>query len=210
MLEKFKKILLFITIIFITVNVGCSNKSEKDKSIAYISANEGSDYQNTFEELKLGVVSDFDLKLTKANKSWVNIWVEGYKDGKAIEPFPLTKISYGRSPKEVHEGNMGFGIIKYNNKPLFFLYAPNVSSSLDTINSDILNDFFVSTWDYAFKSDETIKLKYGEEKLIGVYRQGKKQIRTGYNYQDPASVKQMIEDDYIVLLLKIKIEEVNE
>lgn len=66
-------------------NVGCSSQNSNNNKIAYISANPDSKYENTFKELHLGILFDFKLKLPKADKSWVDIWVEGYSNGKGTK-----------------------------------------------------------------------------------------------------------------------------
>ena len=104
-------------------NIGCNSQDSNNDKIAYISSNTDSEYEKTFNELNLGILFDFDLKLPKADKSWVDIWVEGYSNGEVIEPFPLTHLSYGLSPKELEEGKMGFGVINPNSDQMqFFLY----------------------------------------------------------------------------------------
>ena len=49
----------------------------------------------------------------------------------------------------------------------------------------------------------------GEEKVLAVYRQVEKQLKF-FDFQDPESINKMINEDKIVLLLKIKVEERNE
>lgn len=56
---------------------GCSNSS-----IATIQVNSNSEHMETLEDLNLGVLFDFDFKLNEADKTWVNIWIEKYEDGK--------------------------------------------------------------------------------------------------------------------------------
>jgi hypothetical protein len=83
MSEKIGKIkrsytmLLSAVIVIFIFSAGCSSKIRNNKKIAYISLNTDSEYVNTFIELQLGTLFDFNLKLTDADKSWVNIWVEG-------------------------------------------------------------------------------------------------------------------------------------
>ncbi|CAH0240973.1 hypothetical protein [Peribacillus simplex] len=60
------------------------------------------------------------IKLTNADKTWVNVSIESYKDGKQ-EPQLIDKLSYGLSPNKVEEGNLGFGIINTNDTRLCFL-----------------------------------------------------------------------------------------
>ncbi|KAB3537409.1 hypothetical protein F8154_03090 [Alkaliphilus pronyensis] len=206
---KLHKYLVIIIVCFVA-NVGCSYKDVDNKTIAYISSNVGSEYENTFKDLNLGVLFDFNFKLNVADKSWVNIWVEGYSNGKAVTPLPITQLSYGLSPNQVEEGKMGFGIINSNsNEPLLFLYSTGVSVLPHTVDNYFLDNSGIYTWDYAIGS-ETVGIEYGEEIVLAVYRQGKDSIRVAYNYQDSESLKQMIEEDSTVLLLKLKIREADE
>ncbi|MFI8496836.1 hypothetical protein ACIGC1_29105 [Peribacillus butanolivorans] len=189
-----------ISILSLIIISGCTNKD----SIATISVNSDSEHTNTFKKLNLGELYDFDFKLNNADKTWVNVWIESYKDGKQ-EPQPLAELSYGKSPKKVEEGNLGFGIINTNDTRLGFLYAPNVTATPQKIDK-IHSVGVFSRWDYAIGEDK-VELKLGETYLLGAYRESNgNSIRT-YNLQDENEVKKMIGDDKIVFLLKIKIEE---
>ena len=181
---------------------GCTNSKD---SIATITVNSDSEHTNIFKKLNLGKLYDFDFKLNNADKTWVNVWIESYKDGKQ-EPQPLAELSYGKSPNKVEEGNLGFGIINTNDTRLAFLYAPNVTATPQKIDK-IHSVGVFSGWDYAIGEDK-VELKLGETYLLGAYRESNgNSIRT-YNLQDENEVKKMISDDKIVFLLKIKIEEI--
>ncbi|MDP1420667.1 hypothetical protein Q8G35_20375 [Peribacillus simplex] len=194
-------LLLILSLMIIS---GCTNSKD---SIATISVNSDSEHTNTFKKLNLGEMYDFDFKLNKADKTWVNVWIESYKDGKQ-EPQPLAELSYGKSPNKVEEGNLGLGIINTNDFRLGFLYAPNVTATPQKIDK-IHSVGVFSGWDYAI-GEEKLELKLGETYLLGAYRESKgNSIRT-YNLQDENEVKKMIKDDSIIFLLKIKIEEINE
>ncbi|MFE4894846.1 hypothetical protein [Peribacillus butanolivorans] len=189
-----------ISILSLIIISGCTNKD----SIATISVNSDSEHTNTFKKLNLGELYDFDFKLNNADKTWVNVWIESYKDGKQ-EPQPLAELSYGKSPNKLEEGNLGFGIINTNDTRLGFLYAPNVTAAPQKIDK-IHSVGVFSGWDYAIGEDK-VELKLGETYLLGAYRESNgNSIRT-YNLQDENEVKKMISDDKIVFLLKIKIEE---
>ena len=205
MQKRFTIFSLLIITIFMIFITGCTN--DKDK-IAYISSNTNSEYEKTFKDLQLGIIYDFNLKLPYADKSWVNIWVEGYRDGKPMEPSILTELSYGFSPQQVEEGRMGFGIINSNNDIQLFLYSAGIHSLPQSVDNNLFSQSAISSWDYAIGSKE-IGLKSGEEKIIAVYRRAENSIRT-YDYQDIDSLNKMIEEDTTVLLLKIKVEERNE
>jgi hypothetical protein len=187
------------------------NKDNKNNNIiAYISSYTNSEYEKTFKELNLGILFDFNLKLTKADKSWVNLWVEGYSEGKALEPFHLTELSYGLSPNKTEEGRTGFGIMGPNSdEPQIFLYSTGIGQQ-----PVVVNNFFKKTagssWNYAIDS-EAIGLELGEEKILAVYRQeDDNTMRAGYDYEDQASIDEMIKENKRVLILKIKVEEKSE
>lgn len=190
---------LILSLIIIS---GCTNSKD---SIATISINSVSEHTNTFKKLNLGQLYDFDFKLSSADKTWVNVWIESYKNGKQ-EPQPLTELSFGKSPNKVEEGNLGFGIINTDDDDrLSFLYAPNVTATPQKIDK-IHSVGVFSGWDYAI-GEGKVELKLGETYLLGAYRESKgNSIRT-YDLQDENEVKKMIKNDSIVFLLKIKIEE---
>lgn len=205
MLKKFFIALLLIIIIVTTI--GCSNDDNSDK-VAEISSNPDSEYANTFEDLALGVVFDFNLKLPNADKSWVDIWVEGYSNGKAIEKNPITKLSYGNYPEEVQEGHIGFGIINPSSKGTqLFIYGPGIKGATDNIDDDLLSELGANSWDYAIGSD-TISLKSGEEKVLAAYTQNENTIRT-YDLSVEEDIDKMIKEDKAVLLLKIQVKEMD-
>ncbi|GIP32767.1 hypothetical protein [Paenibacillus sp. J2TS4] len=185
---------------------GCSNEPQGAEKIAYLSANDNSSYATTFSDLHLGNILDYHLKLTKADQSWVTIWVEGYIDGEKAEPFRLTELLYGLNPNdELVEGSMGFGIIDRFKDVSFFLYSHGVSTTSKAIDIILKREGVgISGWDYAI-GKEKVSLESGETKVLGVYREAKDSMRT-YDYQDEEAIHQMIKEDMTVLLLKIKVE----
>lgn len=125
MLKKHSIKLSIMIVLIMVISVGCNKDiSNKDNKIAYISLDAESIYKKTFEELSLGIIFDFNLRLPNADKSWVEIWVEGYSNGEIFDSIPLTELSYGLSPNQIEEGNMGFGIMNLNNDEMqLFLYS---------------------------------------------------------------------------------------
>lgn len=180
---------------------GCSNSS-----IATIQVNSNSEHMETLEDLNLGVLFDFDFKLNEADKTWVNIWIEKYEDGKKVDE-PLEQLSYGLSINKVDEGNLLFGMINPDKEVRsIFLSAPNVSTGPKIIENLKSPDSF-EAWDYAI-GDEKLELKYGKTYLLAVYRQSKgSEVRTGYDYQNEQELQDLINEHNIVCLLKIKLEE---
>ena len=196
-----KKYFVFSFLLLIIIS-GCNNKD----SLATISVTADSEHVNTFKNLHLGELYEFDFKLNQADKTMVNLWVERYENGKQ-DSQPLNELSYGRSPNKVKEGNLGFGIIKTNDASFGFLYAPTSASTPPQKIKNIRSVGVFTGWDYAIEG-EKVKLKVGETYLLGAYRVSKgNSIRT-YNLQDEDEVKKMISDDKIVFLLKIKLEKI--
>ena len=160
---------------------------------------------NTFEDLNLGILFDFDFTLPNADKSWVNLWVDRYIDGEK-ESQPLTQLSYGNSPNEVEEGHLGFGMINPNSEDtLVFLYGPAVSTHPSIIERESMTDVS-SSWDYAI-GNEKVDLDIGETKILAAYRETESNSIRTIDLQDEDSVNEMIKQDNMVLLLKVKIEE---
>ena len=189
-----------LSILSLIIISGCTDK----ESITTISVTSDSEHVNTFKKLNIGELYDFDFKLNHADKTWVNVWIESYKDGKQDSQL-LDELSYGKSPNKVEEGNIGFGIINTNDAPLGFLYAPNITTTPHKIEN-IRSVGVFTGFDYSME-EEKVELKVGKTYLLGAYRVSKgNSIRT-YNLQDENEVKKMISDDKIVFLLKIKIEE---
>ncbi|RCX21530.1 hypothetical protein DFP94_102283 [Fontibacillus phaseoli] len=202
--QLFISSIIFLAILLIVS--GCSNQSNKEEKIAYISANVNSEYEKVFEKIGLGILFDYNLKLPYANRSWVTVWVEGYKNG-SDEPIHLTEMSFGLSPNKVEEDHMGFGIINPNSdNPSFFLYSHSGSLPPHNIDDIIFSQKgTISSWDYAI-GNEIISLEKGETKILAVYQEGESSLKT-YDYQEMDSIKRMINEDLTVLLLKIKVEE---
>lgn len=199
---------LAVSLTFYLLLIGCNKEFSGEEKFAYVSVNNNSQYTKTFDDLHLGIIYDFNLKLTEADKSWVTLWVEGYKNGEKTDPYRLIELSYGLHPEPgVSEGPLGFGIINpHNENTSFFMYSPDASISHHLVE-DILNSNGASTWGYAIGEEEVV-LEPGETKLLAVYRKAGSSLRT-YDYQDINQVTQMINEDIAVLLLKIKVEKTN-
>lgn len=189
-------------IFFLVLGFGCTHSSDK---IATISVNSDSEYVRTFEALNLGTIFDFDFKLPHANKRWVNLWVEKYESGiKAAQP--LVELSYGNSPKEVEESHLGFGMINLNSENfLFFLYGPGVSVQEPITEKESKTIVFTGS-EYGIGNEE-VELGLNETKILAAYRETESNSIRTVDLQDEESVKRMINQDDLVLLLKIKIEE---
>ena len=203
MLKKYFVKLFVMMILIIFISSGC-NKDSKSK-IAHISTNPNSNYSKTFEDLNLGTIFDFDLRLTSAEESWVEMWVDIYSNGNMIQT-DLTGLSMGEFSNKVEEGNMGFGIINENNGEMkIFSYALGSSTNPHAVHNELFLKYGVSAWSFA--TDNETELEYGEEIILAVYRQSDAGLRT-YDYNDLDTIKKMIKENKTVLLFKFKIEKI--
>ena len=200
-----KKGILVYSILILLLISGCTNKDSR----ATISVTADSEHKNTFKDLHVGELYEFDFKLNQADKTWVNLWIERYENGKK-DSQPLNELSYGKAPDKVQQGNLGFGIINTDDDPLGFLYAPTSGSIPPQKLENIRSVGVFTGWDYAIEEEKEVELKVGETYLLGAYRVSKgNSIRT-YDLHNENEVKKMISDDKIVFLLKIKIDDYNE
>jgi hypothetical protein len=163
--------------------------------------------RQTFDDLGIGRIFTYDFHLLEADKSWVNVWLEGYWNGQLIEPNPLSGMKYGMSPDEETSGKMGFGIIDSNKEPLIFYYSDEIHVNPSMVQENLFLNEGISLWNYGINDE--IQLKYDEEKVLAVYRENKNTIRTGYDYQDDEVIEEVIKNNETVLFFKIKIEKGN-
>lgn len=200
---KQKQMIMFLVLI---LALGCNPKSDDEKAIyPTITANPDSKYEEVFKELAVGNVYDFTLKLPEADKRWVKIWVDHYINGEK-QPDPLLQVSYGKSLQKLVEGHLGFGMVNPSEDDAsFFLYAPAVKQQPRRMGSRFTFDGVIGGWNYA--SNEDVRLKIGESKVLGVYRQTKSNSIQTYNVGDPKDREQMFKEDSSNLVLKIKVEE---
>ncbi len=104
-------------IIFLVICASCSND---EFEVSTISVNADSGYENTFNDLNLGNLFDFNFYLPDADQRSVTLWVEKYEDGEKDDK-PLIELSYYDSPNKVGEGNVGFGMIDSDTEHFFIL-----------------------------------------------------------------------------------------
>jgi hypothetical protein len=199
----FKKILVFFLLFLIIT--ACTHKPISEDLAGYISVDEGSNYKETFDDLGIGRVFNYNLHLLEADESWVNVWLEGYQNGQLIEPNPLSGMNYGLSLNEEERGKMGFGIINSNIEPLVFFYTHEIRVHPKMIQEDVFLNKGISLWNYAI-DEEKVQLKYGEEKILAVYRENEESIRTGYDYENDEIIDEVIRNNETVLFFKIKVE----
>ncbi|MBD8498603.1 hypothetical protein [Paenibacillus arenosi] len=215
MVEGFIRIKLSVLLAMITLlsgmlsSCGLFNEHTADKDeIAVIDVDKSHDHAATFKALWIGKVGTYSLKLHRADRSWVDIWVEGYKKGKKLEQ-PLLALSYGRYPHETYDGKVGLvWIYGANNKDMIKLYSESSSVGMVAIDQFIgdKSEAGRTGWEYTLGEDG-LSLKPGETALIGSFRMNKGSLRTGYDWNDPEAVQEMIQSNDTVMLLKIKVRE---
>ncbi|TVX92520.1 hypothetical protein [Paenibacillus agilis] len=201
---RFKTLPLLLVIMLLS---GCSLfQTRSADEIAVIHTDDS--YADTFKELGIGMVGNYSLKLHRADRSWVNIWVEGYKKGKKQDD-PLLALSYGHYPDETYEGRVGLTwIYGTDNKDMIKLYTGNSSAGMLEIDQFLgdKTEYGKTGWEYT-TGEEGISLKSGETAIIGSFRMNKGSLRTGYDWNNPEAVEEMIQSNDIVMLLKIKVRE---
>lgn len=189
-----------------TFSIGCSIGNSNKNEIAYVSQNADSEYYKVLNNLGMGSFFDFKLKFLDADKRRISIWVEGYINGKAVEPSHLVELSYGLDPGEVVNGQIGFGIIEYNDNRQIFLKTEMARTAFQDIDNNLLISSNPRSLEYVIGS-KPVGLESGEEVLLAVFRQQEGSLKPGfYDYTDLNSIKQMIRENSSVLLLKVKVE----
>lgn len=198
----------FVCASILLLLAGCSmSASVDDEHLAYLSHEQEDEHEKMYHEMEIGILLNYHLRLPKADETWVNVWVEGYEDGKPMSPPRLTELSYGFAMDEIQEGNMGFGIIQpAEGEELFSLYAPGMTNAPKKVLNNPIDREMPYGWGYTM--DEEITLDSGDTKVIGVYYQsGKKGEIRSVDVKSEEGIERMITDENVVLLLKIKVEQ---
>ncbi|WP_136607752.1 hypothetical protein [Paenibacillus dokdonensis] len=193
--------LLMVCSILILLLGGCSSRPEAD-TLAVIQAQKDSDYEEMFNALSLGNIFDYNLSLPHADKTWVEVWVEGYKKGKKMQGSPLISLSYGFAPSKTSAGALGWGIVKEGGaQKSMILYAPGAGTGLSSV-PDVI-DHNLSSMMGSVIGDQKLELKAGESTILAVCRQNESGV---YQTFDPEQLKEMLQTDAVTLLLKIKLD----
>lgn len=200
-LTKNKIIFGIILCLILNLSAGCQGKKT---NIATIRINHDSNYIDTFENLSMGNIFDFEFTLPEAENKWVTLWVERYIDG-VKDTEPLISLNYGESLNEVEEGHLGFGLADIDSdESLAILYAPGVSTR-SVIEHESKEGVF-SSWDYTVDEDP-IELEISVAKVLAIYREVEgDSIHTLY-VDDEQAVEEAIEQSDLVYVLKIMIDE---
>ncbi len=135
------------------------------------------------------------------------MWVEAYHDGEVQEPTQLVNLSFELGSGSVKEGHIGLGMLSpKSDYSSLFLYSPSGKSIVNKIDPKFFPpEAPAATWEYAI-GKEPIALEAGEPQLLAVYRQAENSLGS-FNLQDEKELEQMIQEDAVVFLLKMKIEE---
>lgn len=211
-----RKIKLFITMLaFSALVISCSPTQPEMGSgiIAEVKMKRDSAYTRTFEELSLGHLFNFDLTLPQADRSWVTIWVEGYRRGQPMltGQQPLAELSFGLYPGEREEGPMGFAMIdakeEETKRSCLFLYAPSVRTGNVTVEllEGKANTVLATMRDYTI-GNEPVRLQPGETRLLGMYRLIDSRVIPTMDTTNEEDIRHAIDTDAAILLLKIKVD----
>ncbi|AIF43023.1 hypothetical protein [Virgibacillus sp. SK37] len=197
-----KKAYLIVLFIFFLLIAGCSNVVNTQEKSPTISSIENSKYAETFNELNLGTIFDYNFYLPHADKRWVRLWVEKYQAGKKDDQ-PVTELSYGMSVNKVEEGHLGFGMLSNSS---VLLYGPGVNIHPEKIDLN-LNEEYMTSWGHAIEEGKEIDLELGKPKLLAAYWQTASNKIPTIDFQNEKDIENLIKENELVLLLKIKIDE---
>lgn len=171
-----------------------------------ISANVDSDYVNTFRDLNLGVLFDFDFHSPHPDNNWVNIWVDRYSYGEK-DPEPMIQLTFGNGPLTIEKSRVVFGIVNQDSdNALLFLQSSGFSTQLIQFENLFHKDF-PRAWSYAIDGKKT-KLHPEETNILAVVRQSSQtNFMEAIDLQDEAQIAKMLNEDSTVLVLNMKIGE---
>lgn len=207
---------LFITMLaFSVLFLSCRSTQPEMGSgiIAEVKKEEDVAYTRTFEELRLGHLFNFDLTLPHADRSWVTLWVEGYRRGQPLltGQQPLAELSFGAFPGEREQGPMGFAMIDAKEgetkRSCLFLYAPSVRTGNITVEllEGQANTVTATMREYTI-GDEPVRLQSGETRLLAIYRLIDSHLIPTMDNTNEEEIRQALDTDAAILLLKIKVE----
>ncbi|BFH68905.1 hypothetical protein J27TS7_22780 [Paenibacillus dendritiformis] len=211
-----RSVKLFITMLaFSMLFLSCRSAQPESGSviIAEVKKEEDSAYTRTFEELSLGHLFNFDLTLPQADRSWVTLWVEGYRRGQPMltGQQPLAELSFGIFPGEREQGPLGFAMIEAKEgetkRSCLFLYAPGVRTGNVTIDlPESRADTVMAAMREYTLGDEPMRLRSGETRLLALYRLVESRVISTMDTTNEEEIGQAIKSDAAILLLKIKVE----
>lgn len=204
---KYKSAVILIIAFILIFTFGCNDVSKDDKTRAYISQSKNSDYEKTFNELKIGRIFDYEYKLVNADKTSVQGWLEVYEKGKMTDD-NIGGFKYiFRTSEKGEEGNLGFGAIESaNGNSSIFFYSPSFTMTPYNIEYNFNKDQGINSWANAIK-DQTLSIEKGQEVILAVYREIKGNELIEYNYQNTDSIEKIIKKDNKVILFKFKIDD---
>ncbi|WP_246939185.1 hypothetical protein [Bacillus pinisoli] len=185
--------------------IGCSKPTNGENYVAYISANPESEYEKTIEELGMGILYDFQIDLPYADKTKVNLWIEGYKDGEKL-PEDLSGIGFGHSPEKEEKGRLGFALFKPSTgEESLMIYTPSGRVEPHHISLNPIEASKPFGSGYGISNDQ-VGIRSGETITLAVFQQSTNNIIESFDFQDEDSINEMIEKGYTVLLYKMKAE----
>lgn len=197
-----KRFLVIISILTLVL-FGC-NKNEEQATISVVKDSEN---VQVIQKMGLGELIEFQLKIPDADKKQVTFWVERYEKGVKDEQ-PILELVYGMHPNEYSEENIGFGIININSEePLGYMYTGGVALHPQIIPK--VRGTGISSWLMAINEDE-LELPLGETKILAAHRNINSNLFKTLDLNNEDHLEKMINEDGILLLVKIKIEDADQ
>lgn len=197
--------LLLGTMLLIIVT-GCSGITAETEHTAILTIQENSPHAETFTELGLGYLLNYNLELKEADRLWVKLWIEGYEDGQPIRSDSIIELSYGQHPEALYDGPLRWAILKLEtDKVAMSLQSggAKVTKTLDPALFESISGGF-QTWDYAWPTDEAMTMEPSDTRVLGAIRNGTTFIQP-YDLREDAEVARMIAEEKQVFFLKMNL-----
>ncbi|WP_028782254.1 hypothetical protein [Thalassobacillus devorans] len=196
-----KKITIYMLgTILLLLAAGCA-KAEEDKAI--IKHKTPSKHQETFQELSLGKLREFELQYPKDENTDTEIWIDYYINGnKQSNP---TSLTIRTVDADNEKASLGMGLIRYQEKePILFLYGPNQSIKDKRSKEEMWGKLQISGWQQ-HPGEKGITLETNKEVVITAYAGTTSNETRMYDLSKKEELKKLINTHEVVLLLKAKL-----
>lgn len=194
-----------ITILLLT---SCAKTEGENHDIAILSPYKDRSHAESIKLAGLGHLLDYQIQLPRANESWIQVWIEGYVDGKQVQEDPIWGLSFGHSPLAKETGPLGVGFIPFEDSVLVYGYGLGARLSPTRLPDEYSVAIKNANLAYAATEEDAIRLQAGESRIIGTYWQMKvgESLRSA-DFSNEEDVMAFTQEHSVVLLVKIQVTE---
>lgn len=196
-----KKITVYMLGTFLLfLAAGCA-KAEEDKAI--IKLKNPSKHQETFHELSLGELREFEFQYPKDENTETEIWIDYYINGK--KQSNPTSLTFRTVEADSEKALLGMGLIRHQEKePILFLYGPSQSIKDKRNEEEMWGKLQISGWQQ-HPEEKGITLGIDEEVVITAYSGTILNETRMYDLSKKKELRKLINTHEVVLLLKAKL-----